>query len=130
MLVVKKKTKKTPTNTGDKGHRFDPRLGDPLEGRYGSPRQYSCLENPTDRGAWRATVHGVTESDTTDVSQQAQLLNMTGYILRHCLFIPRLWVSSWKPTRTYYVAQGTLLNVMWQPGWARGWGNGSVCVYR
>ena len=28
------------------------------------PFQYSCLENPTDRGAWRATVHGVTKSQT------------------------------------------------------------------
>ena len=26
-----------------------------------NPLQYSCLENPTDRGAWRATVHGVTK---------------------------------------------------------------------
>ena len=32
----------------------------------GNPPQYSCLENPTDRGAWSATVHGVTESDTTE----------------------------------------------------------------
>ena len=28
--------------------------------------QYSCLENSKDRGAWQATVHGVTESDTTE----------------------------------------------------------------
>ena len=28
--------------------------------------QYSCLENRTERGAWRATVHGVAESDTTE----------------------------------------------------------------
>ena len=28
-----------------------------------NPLQYSCLENPTDRGAWWATVHRVTESD-------------------------------------------------------------------
>ena len=33
---------------------------------HGNPLQYSCLENPLDRGAWRATVHGVTkQSDTT-----------------------------------------------------------------
>ena len=37
----------------------------PGEGN-GKPLQYSCLRNPTDRGAWRATVHGVAkESDTT-----------------------------------------------------------------
>ena len=30
----------------------------------GSPLQYSCLENPMDRGAWRATVHGDTKSQT------------------------------------------------------------------
>ena len=29
-----------------------------------NPLQYSCLENPRDRGAWWATVHGVTELDT------------------------------------------------------------------
>ena len=35
----------------------------PGEGN-GSPLQYSCLENPMDRGAWRATVHGVAKSQT------------------------------------------------------------------
>ena len=33
-------------------------------GGHGNPLQYSCLENPMDRGAWWATVHGVTESQT------------------------------------------------------------------
>ena len=33
-------------------------------GGHGSPLQYSCLENPMDRGAWWATVHGVTKSPT------------------------------------------------------------------
>ena len=33
-------------------------------GGHGNPLQYSCLENPMDRGAWRATVHGVTQSQT------------------------------------------------------------------
>ena len=35
----------------------------PGEGN-GNPLQYSCLGNPTDRGAWRATVHGVAKSWT------------------------------------------------------------------
>ena len=30
----------------------------------GTPRQYSCLENPMDRGAWKAAVHGVAEGRT------------------------------------------------------------------
>ena len=37
---------------------------DPMGGGHGNPLQYSCLKNPTDRGAWQATVHGVTESRT------------------------------------------------------------------
>ena len=35
----------------------------PGEGN-GNPLQYSCLENPMDRGAWWATVHGVAKSQT------------------------------------------------------------------
>ena len=34
----------------------------PGEGN-GNPLQYSCLENPMDRGAWRATVHGVARAE-------------------------------------------------------------------
>ena len=33
---------------------------------HGNPLQYSCLENPMDRGAWWATVHGVAKLDTTE----------------------------------------------------------------
>ena len=36
---------------------------DPLEKEM-APLQYSCLENPMDRGSWQATVHGVTKSQT------------------------------------------------------------------
>ena len=35
-------------------------------GGHGNPLQYSCLENSMGRGAWRATVHGVPELDTTE----------------------------------------------------------------
>ena len=41
-----------------------PKLGKSPGREYGKPLQYSCLENPTDRGAWQATVHGVTKSQT------------------------------------------------------------------
>ena len=36
-------------------------LGKSPGGGHGNPFQYSCLENPMDRGAWPATVHGVTK---------------------------------------------------------------------
>ena len=41
-----------------------PGLKSPLGERNGNPLQYSCLENFMDRGAWQATVHGVTKSRT------------------------------------------------------------------
>ena len=46
-----------------------PGLGRPPAGGNGNPVQYSCLENPIDRGAWRATVHGIAELDTTEHTQ-------------------------------------------------------------
>ena len=51
------------TNAGDiRDAGSIPRLGRSPGGGNGNPLQYSCLENPMDRGAWRATVHGVTEA--------------------------------------------------------------------
>ena len=41
-----------------------PGLGRSPEGGHSSPLQYSCLENPMDRAAWRATVHRVAKSQT------------------------------------------------------------------
>ena len=42
------------------------------EGGHGNPLQYSCWENPMDRGARWAAVHGVTESDTTQATEHTQ----------------------------------------------------------
>ena len=42
--------------------------GRPPGGENGKPLQYSCLENPMDRGTWRATVLEVAKSDTTEVT--------------------------------------------------------------
>ena len=47
-------------NSGDgKDVGWIPGSGRSPEGGHGNPLQYSCLENPVDRGAWQATVHGV-----------------------------------------------------------------------
>ena len=43
-----------------------PGLGTSAAEGNGNPLQHSCQENPMDRGAWWATVHGVTESNTTE----------------------------------------------------------------
>ena len=45
-----------------------PELGRSPGGEHGNPLQYSCLENPMDRGAWKATVHRVSGSDTTEAT--------------------------------------------------------------
>ena len=41
-----------------------PGLGRTPGGGNGNLFQYSCLKNPTDRGAWWATIHGITKSET------------------------------------------------------------------
>ena len=41
-----------------------PGLGRSSEEGNGNPHQYSCLENPMDRGVWKAIVHGVTKTWT------------------------------------------------------------------
>ena len=47
-------------DTGDVGSVLG--LGRSPRGGHGNPLQYSCLENPMDRGAWWATVHRVAKS--------------------------------------------------------------------
>ena len=57
--------KNLPANAGDAGS--IPGSGRPSGGGNGNPFQYSCLENPVDRGVWWAAVHGVAkESDKTE----------------------------------------------------------------
>ena len=52
--------KNLPANAGDLG--LIPRSERSPGGGNGNPLQYSCLESPMDRGAWQATVHGLTKS--------------------------------------------------------------------
>ena len=55
--------KKLTANAGDVRETGSiPGLGRSPGGEHGNPLQHSCLENPMDRGAWWATVHGVSKS--------------------------------------------------------------------
>ena len=65
-------------------------------GIHGNPLQYSFLENPKDRGAWWATVHGVTKSQnettlcTTDLEE-----NPSQALVGCCPLDPQVLHSSW-----------------------------------
>ena len=57
--------KNLPASTGDAGDVGSiPGVGRSLGEGNGYPLQYSCLENPKDRGAWRTAAYGVAESQT------------------------------------------------------------------
>ena len=55
-------SKESTCNARDPG--LIPGSGRSPGGAKGNPLQYSCLESPTDRGAWRATIHGATKGQT------------------------------------------------------------------
>ena len=64
-LLMAQQVKNPPANVGDlRDVGSIPGSGRSPGGGHGNPLQYSCLENPMDRGAWRATVHGVVKSRT------------------------------------------------------------------
>ena len=73
VIVVKNLT----ANAGDiRDMGSIPERGRYTRGGHDNPLQYSCLENPMDRGAWWATglQQGHKESDTTETPQQAHIL--------------------------------------------------------
>ena len=75
--------KESSCNAGDQGSVLA--LGRSSGEGYGNPLQYSCLENPMDRGAWRATVHGVTKSRTQLSNWYIQVSPSKTSTLLHCL---------------------------------------------
>ena len=60
-----------------------PRLGRSPGGGHGSPLQYSCLENPMDRGEWWDTVHKITKSQT----QLSDLTHTHVYLYVYYIYI-------------------------------------------
>ena len=62
---IPQQVRNLPVSAGDTGGTgLIPGMGRPPGGGHGNPLQYSCLENPVDRGAWWATVCGVTKNQS------------------------------------------------------------------
>ena len=72
--------KNLPANAGDiRDVGLTPGWGRSPGGGHGNPLQYSCLENPIDRGAWWAIVHGVAKSQTS-LKRQHSTAQDTNYV--------------------------------------------------
>ena len=70
-----------------------PGSGKSLGGRHGNPIQYSCLENPMDRGAWRATVHRVAKSQTR-IKQPSINSTSDNHLIGKIFFCQHFYVRS------------------------------------
>ena len=80
-------SKESACNAGDlRDVGLIPRSGRSPGGGHGDPLQYSCLDNPMDRGAWRATVHRVAKSRTR--LKWLSTHTCKGCIIFHCVCIP------------------------------------------
>ena len=80
-------------------------------GGHGNPIQYSCLENPMDRGAWRATVHGI--ANRHDWSDTARM-----HLSRHPF--PLVTISSFSKTLSLTLNENTAskagtISISWEP---------------
>ena len=83
-----------------------PGIGRSPGGGNGNPLQYSCLENPTDRGAWWATVHEVTESDMISWLSTAQHKSYGEHCFNWLLLISRLVICISGP---FFLLLGSVL---------------------
>ena len=72
----------------------------------GNSLQYSCLENPRDRGAWRAIVHGVAQSDASERLSVALSLLLVivpaCHVMNFPLFVPLAMLNCHSPVGTLY----------------------------
>ena len=73
--------KASASNVGNPGS-FPVSGRSPGEGN-GNPVHYSCLENPMDRGAWQATVHGITKVRRSLVTKPPPILHLYMYVYNY-----------------------------------------------
>ena len=95
-------SKESVCDVGDLG--LIPGLGRSPGGGHGNWLQYSCLENPMDRGAWRATVHGISKSGIW-LSDQPQ----------HSIWVKRI-KEAWYITE-FLLLEALLMNVVFTSTW-------------
>ena len=91
--------KNPPANAGDiRDLGLIPRLGRSPGGGNGNPFWYSCLENPMDRGVWRAVVHGVAESDMTQTHTQTHTYTHTSLYSNLIFYehLEHIYIIHWK----------------------------------
>ena len=101
---------------------------DPLEKGNGNPLQHSCLANPMDRGAWRATVHGLQTVGQDWVTEHACCLSqhLVGMKVRRAYMFPLRCVV-WSPgVKLYHVEKGIQEGCGW--GWFTSANLGMDCL--
>ena len=92
--------KSLPANAGDVG--LISRSGRSPGGGNGNPLQYSCLENPMDRGAWGAVVHGVAELDMTEMAENTSHLLFSRPVLFNSVNTNLTRQSQFKLIRNFF----------------------------
>ena len=114
--LVAQKVKNLPASAGDLGS--IPGWGRSPGGGHGNPLQCSCLENPMDRGAWRAAVHGVTNIPVPVTLQVRGLKTIT------CM-----GSGSWRPGQSPAATGCSSVSLLWErrslasglPSWLDPW---------
>ena len=102
--------KESACNAGDLGS--VPGLGRSPGGGHGNPLQYSCLENPMDGGVRWATIHGVAESDTTEMTCHTHSIQYTIGTVEYL----SLCILDWPKSSFRFFC--TILWITEQPFWA------------